>query len=184
MSIKTEFQSRTWEKGGFFISTNPNLIPISTVIEIFDSDEFYWAKTLPLQAAQEAIDNSLSFGMYEQDPAHDLRSSTSPLKLVGMARCVTDFITFVYLTDVWVDPMYQGKGLGSWLVQCVGEALEAMPHLRRTVLFTADWERSVPFYQKHIGMTLIESQKGEGLAVMESKGKGHPSHGFKGTGYR
>ena len=92
-------------------------------------------------------------------------------------------MTFAYLTDVWVDPAYQGKGLGSWLVSCVRELLEAMPDLRRSLLFTGDWERSVPFYEKLLGMKLIEPRKGQGLAVMERKGKGHPNYGYDGTEY-
>jgi len=58
-----------------------------------------------------------------------------------------------------------------------------MPHLRRSLLFTGDWERSVPFYKEVLGMTVSAGEKGVGLAVMERKGPGHPSFGFDGHGY-
>lgn len=182
-SIKSKLQDKSWRKDQFLISTNPALFPISTLIDIFDRKDFYWAKPLPAQEVREMLQNSLSFGLYEQRDHQDPAGSASKTTLIGVARCVTDFITFVYLTDVWVDPSYQGKGLGSWLVTCVQEVLEEMPHLRRSMLFTADWERSVPFYEKLMGMKLIESRRNKGLAIMESKGKGHPSYGSQGTGY-
>lgn len=176
-SVKSELQARSWRKDQFLVSTDPSLFPTSTLIDAFDSEDFYWAKTLPPQAMREIIENSLSFGLYEQLRPDDSAQSTTTLKLVGIARCVTDFITFAYLTDVWVDPAYQGKGLGTWLVQCVQEILEAMPHLRRSMLCTSDWGRSVPFYEKLMGMELVMPQRGEGRVFMERKGKGHPSYG-------
>jgi ribosomal protein S18 acetylase RimI-like enzyme len=182
-SAKPILQTRSWTKDQYLVSTDHDLVPISALIEVFNSREFYWANAMPQQAMQEMLEKSMSFGLYEQQESKDLAIHTPVLKFIGIARCVTDFVTFAYLTDVWVDPVFQGKGLGSWLVQCVQEVLEAMPHLRRTILFTADWERSVPFYQKLMGMTVVEIQKGEGLALMESKGKGHPTYGREGSGY-
>ncbi|RGP67594.1 hypothetical protein FSPOR_5781 [Fusarium sporotrichioides] len=179
-SIKSKCQALSWKKGEFFISTNPDLFPISQLTDVFDSSEFYWAKSLTPEAFQEALNNSLSFGVYQQSQLED---TPSEAKLVGIARCVTDFVTFAYLTDVWVDPKLQGKGLGSWLIRCVQEVLDTMPHLRRTMLLTGDWERSVPFYEKLMDMSLVEPKRGEGLAVMESKGRGHPSYGKAGTSY-
>ncbi|KAL5598273.1 hypothetical protein FOBRF1_012066 [Fusarium oxysporum] len=186
MTFKTSLQSKSWTKDEFLISTDPSLLPVSKLIHVFASSDFYWARTLSPKAMREMLDNSLSFGLYQQpkvDPSSDSPETTPELQFVGIARCVTDFITFSYLTDVWVDPAYQGKGLGSWLVRCVQEVLEEMPDLRRSMLFTADWQRSVPFYKKLMGMSLIETREGEGLAIMESKGKGHPSYGREGTGY-
>lgn len=177
--VKSKFQDRSWRKDQFLISTNPALFPIQTLIDIFGREEFYWAKPLPAEAMREILENSLSFGVYDQQES----DPTSTNKLIGVARCVTDFVTFAYVTDVWVDPTYQGKGLGSWLVRCVQEVIEEMPHLRRSMLFTGDWERSVPFYEKLMGVSLLETKRNEGLAVMERKGKGHPSYGNQGSGY-
>ncbi|KAL5604168.1 hypothetical protein BROUX41_002149 [Berkeleyomyces rouxiae] len=182
-TAKSLLQAQTWKKDDFFISTNPALFPLSTLAEVFDSSDFYWAKALPLQDMKEMLENSLSFGLYEQREPNDPSQHPPAPKFIGLARCVTDFVTFCYLTDVWVDPSYQGRGLGGWLVSCVKKVLDGMPHLRRSMLFTASWEKSVPFYEKLMDMTLIESRKGEGLAIMESKGKGHPSYGCEGNGY-
>lgn len=168
-STKAHLQAQIWRKDPFVISCNPAHFPISKLISVYDSEEFYWAKSLPVETMKEMLENSLSFGMYSQMPL----DSSDNNHIVGMARCVTDFATFAYLTDVWVDPAYQGQGLGTWLVRCVHEVLEDMPHLRRTLLFTGDWNRSVPFYQKNMQMELLEVKQGSGLAIMGRRGKGH-----------
>ncbi|KAI6771408.1 hypothetical protein HG531_009033 [Fusarium graminearum] len=149
-SFKANCQSLSWTRGEFWISTDPALFPINQLTEIFDSPAFYWAKSLTPDAFREALDNSLSFGVYEKSQS----GTPSDTRLVGIARLVTDFVTFAYLTDVWVDPTLQGKGLGSWLIRCVQEVLDKMPHLRRTMLLTGDWER-VPSLITRIGLHFV-----------------------------
>ncbi|KAF2444493.1 hypothetical protein P171DRAFT_432515 [Karstenula rhodostoma CBS 690.94] len=184
-TTKQKLTHRTWTKDGYFISTDPALIPIAELNTVFASDLFYWADALPEDVMRETLENSLCFGMYESPPAAPATSSTGPSetiqpKLIGFARCITDFTTFLYLTDVYVDPKMQGKGLGAWLIKCVQEVIEAMPHLRRSMLFTSSWEKSVPFYEKLMGMSVLEckrpaeGEKGGGVAVMQMKGPAFP----------
>ena len=106
------------------------------------------------------------------------RAALPEESFIGIARCITDFTTFIYLTDVYIEPSSQGNGLGTWMMKCVQEVIESMPHLRRSLLFTGDWKRSVPFYEKILGMQVFESGRGEdgegrGVAVMMRKGNGY-----------
>lgn len=87
----------------------------------------------PLDALQQTIRSSLCFGLY-----HDPRQQDDALDFIGIARCVTDYTTFVYITDVYADAGHRGNGLGSWLVECVGQVTDAMPHLRGGMLFASD----------------------------------------------
>ncbi|KAL2832737.1 hypothetical protein BJY01DRAFT_225723 [Aspergillus pseudoustus] len=160
---------QTWTKGPYKISTDPSLIPLHTLNDWFASDDLYWAQSLPLDALEHSLRNCLCFGLYHHSPEDE-----SSRQFVGIARCITDRVTFAYITDVYVHPSHQGKGLGRWLVKCIGEATEEMPHLRRSMLFTMDWERSVPFYEQVLGMTVAECKKGEGMAMMMRKGRGYP----------
>ncbi|KAI1632926.1 hypothetical protein F4809DRAFT_58395 [Biscogniauxia mediterranea] len=194
-SLKSQLQGRTWQRDGYLISTDPGLISIPRLISIFASDDVHWTSPLPEPYMREMVESSLCFGLYSKqqlDSPSPSSSNQQPepksrgpphLPLVGFARCVTDFTSFLYVTDVWVEPSLQGRGLGGWLVGCVQEVIETMPYLRRSMLLTADWERSVPFYEKLMGMELMKSRKGEGLAVMERKGPGHPSYRREGGGY-
>ncbi|KAL2755512.1 hypothetical protein ACRALDRAFT_2027252 [Sodiomyces alcalophilus JCM 7366] len=206
-SMAAQLRRKQWTRDSYLISTDPSLIPMEQLTAAFDSDEFYWADSLPEQHMRELVDQSLCFGLYRVDgktgtgaeagprtgtpgpetPSHPKQPHSPNLtpKLVGFARCVTDFVTFLYVTDVWVDRGHQGAGLGSWLIRCVQEVVEGMPYLRRSLLFTADWDRSVPFYERLMDMKVIECRKENGgLAIMERKGRGHPGFGMEGTGYK
>ena len=201
-SVRSRFALKSWKKGSHLISTDPNLIPIPQLITVFDSEEIYWARSLPAEAMKEMLESSLVFGLYRcspkstektaplESPSQNPWQASIPscpkstpnveppvadnLEFIGLARCITDYTTFLYLTDVWVDPVHQGSGLGRWLISVVQQAIESMPFLRRSILFTGDWQRSVPFYKELMGMDVLETKQGEGLAVMERKGRGHP----------
>ncbi|EAW08773.1 GNAT family N-acetyltransferase [Aspergillus clavatus NRRL 1] len=168
---------KTWTKPPYLISTDPSPIPLSTLNTWFASEELYWAKPLPEETLSAILHNSLCFGLYKTTTT--IAAQPEP-EFIGLARCITDHYTFAYLTDVYVLSAYQGQGLGTWLVECVGATLDAMPDLRRSMLLTMDWERSVPFYEKVLGMNVVESRLGEdgrreGAAVMSRRGRGSTS---------
>ncbi|KAM3443579.1 hypothetical protein MY4824_000465 [Beauveria thailandica] len=173
-SMRSSLQNRQWRRDDYIITTNSSLIPLARLIDIFNSDEFYWANAMPLDYMKATLENSLCFGLFRHDSDDDDDDDAGKGVFLGLARCITDYTTFLYVTDVWVDPAVQGRGLGSWVVGCVREVAEEMPHLRRSVLFTSSWERSVPFYRKLMGMEVVESRSGHGLATMQRKGRGHP----------
>lgn len=176
--------TKIWTKGAYLISTDVSLIPLQTLNEWFASDDLYWTKPLPLDILQQTLQNSLCFGLYYHTPESDQQNNNNDngtanskpnnIEFIGIARCITDHTTFIYLTDVYVHSSHQGKGLGSWLVECVGEVIDTMPYLRRSMLLTRDWVRSVPFYKKILGVSVHESTSGEGMAIMMRKGRGHP----------
>ncbi|KAJ5143177.1 uncharacterized protein N7515_001964 [Penicillium bovifimosum] len=167
---------KTWTKGPHLISTDRTIIPATTLNTWFASEEVYWANPMPEEAMHQTLQNSLCFGLYQKGAP----DSNAGLDFIGFARCITDTTTFIYLTDVFVHPSYQGLGLGSWLVACVKEVIETMPYLRRSLLFTGDWRRSVPFYEKIMGMHVMEGaapvdgREGTGLAVMQRRFAGAP----------
>ncbi|KAF4998946.1 hypothetical protein FGRMN_2745 [Fusarium graminum] len=175
-------RSKSWTRDPYLISTDPTSIPMSRIVEIFASDEFYWAKPLPEDAMKEMLESCLCFALYDTTAPEDKsqgpeKSTSGAPKLIGIARGITDFMTVVYLTDVWVDPSYRGQGLGKWLMECVREVTESMPYLRKTMLAAGDWERTVPFYEKIMDMRVTEGQRGETRAIMERRGRGNPKYG-------
>lgn len=169
--------TQTWTKDAYFISTDSSLIPLETVNDWFASDDIYWTNSLPLDILKQLVENSMCFGLYYTPDQPD-KADAEP-EFIGIARFVTDYTTFVYITDVYVLSSHQGKGLGSWLVECMGEVIDAMPYLRRSMLFTMDWARSVPFYKKILGMSVQESKNGEGMAILMKKGNGYPKYDYE-----
>lgn len=174
-SVRADLQGRQWQRDAYFVTTDSSLVPLSRLIDAYNSKEFYWANAMPEEYMKAALENSLCFALFRKNEQEN--------EFLGFARCVTDYTTFLYVTDVWVDPTTQGQGLGSWMIQCVQEVIESMPYLRRSMLFTTSWEKSVPFYRKLMGMEVIESKYGDGLVTMERKGRGHPRYGCDGSHY-
>jgi GNAT superfamily N-acetyltransferase len=87
---------------------------------------------------------------------------------IGLARLITDKVTFAYLTDVYILKEYQGRGLGTWLMDCVNIAVSTWPELRRIMLIT---HGSSEFYKERLGLTTFNQGAG-GLAIMNRIGPG------------
>jgi GNAT superfamily N-acetyltransferase len=67
----------------------------------------YWAEEIPIHIVQRSIDFSMCFGVYDGQ------------RQVGFARVVTDYSTFGYLADVFIDEQYRGQGLSKWLMEVI-----------------------------------------------------------------
>ncbi|KAI1268158.1 hypothetical protein F5Y18DRAFT_280090 [Xylariaceae sp. FL1019] len=152
-----EIEARNWYREGYLISTEQNLINVDVVHEAMASDIMWWTKAPPRQAVEKMLRNSLCFGLYELPKSTSEIAGQSSPRQVGLARVVTDDVTFAYLTDVYVLPELQGKGLGRWLMQCLDEVIKSWPHLRRFLLLTSTGN---PLYKKTLGAEEWEEVKG------------------------
>jgi len=114
-----------WRRGGYVISTDPSMLDLGAVHGFLQRS--YWAADRPLETVQRSVERSLNFGLYR---AGD-RSQ------VGFARVVTDFATFAWLCDVFVDEDHRGQGLGVWLMETVVDHPE-LQCLRLWMLGTRD----------------------------------------------
>ena len=112
-----------WEKEGYMISTDKEKIDVKYVHTILK--QMYWSEDIPLNVVERSIKGSLCFAVYDQD------------KQVGFARVITDKATFAYLADVFIDPVYRGKGLSKWMMQTIVNHPE-LQGLRRFMLATKD----------------------------------------------
>ena len=90
--------------GGYWASDERALIDLARV-HAWISGESYWAEGRPREAMARAIENSLVLGLYSAEGTQ-----------VGFARFVTDYATFAWLCDVFVDAGHRGQGLGTFLV--------------------------------------------------------------------
>jgi GNAT superfamily N-acetyltransferase len=91
------------ERDALTISTDPSRLDLDTICAFLSRS--YWAQDRTRETMQRAMEHSLCFGMYDG------------AKQVGFARVVTDYATFAWLADVYIDEAYRGQGLGKWLVQ-------------------------------------------------------------------
>ena len=113
----------TVTKDDYIISTDKSKIDIEYVHQFLANS--YWSPGVPIETVKRAMENSLSFGVYENGSQ------------VGYARMITDKATFAYLADVFIDEEYRGKGLGKWFVKMI-LAHPGLQGLRGIMLATRD----------------------------------------------
>lgn len=110
--------------GEFLYSTDKTKLDVG-YIHHFLAQESYWAKNIPIEIVKQSIEGSLCFGVYHQN------------KQIGFARVITDYATFGYLADVFIDKDFRGKGLSKELMSFIMEQ-DSIKKLRRFMLATLD----------------------------------------------
>ena len=112
-----------FSKDGFCLSNDKSKLNIETIYGFLSRS--HWAANRRPGAVIKSIQHSLCYGMYD-----DCRQ-------VAFARLVTDFSTFAYLCDVFVDEVYRGRGLSKWMMSCIVSNPD-FAELRRFLLATKD----------------------------------------------
>lgn len=125
---------RTWRRDGYAVTTDPARLDLDVVHGYLT--RAYWSTGIPRDTVARALAGSVNFGVYEV-PAAAPGASSAPWAQVGFARVVTDCATFGYLADVFVLESYRGRGLSTWLMECV-TAHPELQGFRRWVLLTRD----------------------------------------------
>jgi GNAT superfamily N-acetyltransferase len=90
---------------GYWASDDRDLLDTERV-HTWISRESYWAEGRPREVMIRAIENSLVIGLYAADGMQ-----------VGFARVVTDYATFAWICDVFIDSGQRGHRLGTFLVE-------------------------------------------------------------------
>lgn len=109
---------------GYTISTDKSKLDVN-YIHRYLSDASYWAKNIPVDVLRTSIDNAFCVGAYHRG------------KQVGFGRLITDYATFGYLADIFVDEAHRGRGLSKQIVAAVlGQPF--VSGLRRLMLGTRD----------------------------------------------
>lgn len=99
------FQSATYQKGDYVITTDPNRLNRAALHRLLSTS--YWANTRPREVIDASLEHSLCFSIYHKS------------EMIGFARVVTDTVVFAYLCDVIIDSAHRGHGLGKWLMESV-----------------------------------------------------------------
>lgn len=113
-----------WRNGAYTISTDRSRLDLE-LIHRFLSREFWDTEGIPRSVVERSIEHSLCFGVYDGE------------RQVGFARAVTDRATFAFISDDFVVESHRGRGLATWLMQCI-LAHPDLRGLRRILLVTRD----------------------------------------------
>ncbi len=89
------------------------------------STESYWSKNIPFTTVKNAMDHSYCVGvLYKRQQ-------------IGFARMITDYTTFAYLADVYIEAAHRRKGICKVMITMILEQ-DWAKNLRRIMLATLD----------------------------------------------
>ncbi|MDA9004165.1 GNAT family N-acetyltransferase [bacterium] len=109
---------------GYRLTDNKNEMDVNVIHSYISKS--YWANGIPIDVLEKAIENSLCFAVV-----------TAEGELVGFSRVITDYATYAYLSDVFVNEAHQGKGLSKELLTAIARH-PMLQGLRRVMLATKD----------------------------------------------
>jgi GNAT superfamily N-acetyltransferase len=114
--------SKTYNE--YLVTTDKNqLQPLA--IHKWLSEESYWAQGVSFDTVKRSIDNSFCIGILCNK------------EQIGFGRLITDYATFAYLADVYVQQEHRGKGLSKLMMQLLFEQ-DWVKELRGVMLATRD----------------------------------------------
>jgi len=117
--------AREVHEGGYVLSTDKNRLDIEKIHGFLKRS--YWASSRTRKVLEKSIEKSCCLGIYER---HTWLQ-------VGFARIITDYATFGYLCDMFIDEAHRNIGLAKWMLSVIMRDPELMT-LRRLLLATQD----------------------------------------------
>ena len=97
-----------WEKDNYRITDDKSYLNFDYYRDSLKTT--YWASTRTVETMRKSLEKSIIFSMFHKDTQ------------IGFVRVVSDFITFSWICDVYIEPTCRGKGLSKWLMECVLES--------------------------------------------------------------
>ncbi len=109
----------------YVISTDPARLDLNAIHNFLSHWPGWETDGIPRATLERALANSLNFGVYDG------------ARQIGFARVVTDYATFAFILDDYIEESHRGRGLGKWLMQTIQQH-PALQNLRRWMLYTHD----------------------------------------------
>jgi len=116
-------QTEEYKKENYLVSTDKSKLNIIIIHSYLSRS--YWSENIPQETVKKAIENSLCFGVYNNNIQ------------IGFARVISDYTTFAYLADVFILEKERGKGLSKFLMECILKHKQ-LQGLRNFCLMTKD----------------------------------------------
>ena len=91
---------------GYTITTDKSLMKVNDIHKWL-SEESYWAKNVAFETFKMAFDHSFCIGAIIDGMQ------------IGFGRLITDYATFGYLADVYVEEPYRGQGISKKMMEII-----------------------------------------------------------------
>src|SRR5215813_10234433 len=89
--------------GRFELTTDKKRMQLDVIYRFLHKS--YWANKRSLEAIKKSIEYSLPFGIFDGE------------RQIGFARVISDYSTFAWICDVFIDEEYRGQGLSKFLME-------------------------------------------------------------------
>lgn len=119
--------------GGAIEFADDEVVPIADLVSLYEAVGWLIYASDP-DALARAVDNSTYVATARDEEG----------ELVGLARCLSDDVSIMYLQDVLVRPGHRRSRIGSVLV---GACLDRFDHVRQKVLLTDNEPGQHEFYR-------------------------------------
>ena len=123
-TISYSMQSITIDFKGYTITTDKDLMKVQDIYNWL-STQAYWCAGIPFELFKASFDNSFCIGVVINH------------KQIAYARLITDYATFAYLADVYVEETHRGQGISKKMMEVLFD-LDWVVGLRRIMLATRD----------------------------------------------
>lgn len=133
----------------FTLSTDRSKLDINIISGFLSRS--HWAKNRSRDVIVKSIANSLCYGVYHHN------------RQVAFSRLVTDYATYAYLCDVYVDEEYRGRGLSKWMMECV----MGNPDLAQLRRFTLATKSAHGLYEKFGFRRLAGDELGRFMSILK-----------------
>ncbi|KAI5467681.1 hypothetical protein BGZ63DRAFT_410576 [Mariannaea sp. PMI_226] len=173
--MQSEGEIRFWYRDNFFITNDKSYLDPQAFNKFLN--DMWWSSPLDQPQLHKLLTNCMTVAIYwVPQTAEEMKKNGivrpkdgSRIKMVGFARLVTDYVTFAYLTDVFVHDEYQRRGLASWLMRCVKEIVDEWKDMRGLMLMTHD-DAAARMYKRELGVLDFDKGPSAGLVVLEMPG--------------
>ncbi|KAG5956259.1 hypothetical protein E4U57_002743 [Claviceps arundinis] len=173
-------ETHSWCRDNFFLTTEKSVLDPRAVNDVFRSDLMWWNDPLELRQMRKMLDHCLTLALFHvPDSEEEMKKNNGKprhlsgpsFRMIGLARIVTDYVTFAYLTDVFIARDFQRRGLASWMMRAVKEIVDEWPNLRGLMLMAQD-QAAAQMYQRTLGAVDFDKGPSAGLVMLEMGGRG------------
>ncbi len=132
-----------WEhpENHYLLTNDPKKIDLD-ILHAFLSKEAYWSIGISKRRVAMGIKHSIPFSLLAPDGL-----------FVGFARLTTDYSTFTYISDVYVNKQHRKRGLSKWFIQKIMET-EYITNVRSVFLMT----KSAHKLYSRFGFEVVENR--------------------------
>ncbi len=114
----------SYSEGNITVTTDPSSVDRERLFDYLHN-EAYWSKGIPRGIFETSLQYSRTYSVLLDN------------EMVGFARAVTDYSTFMYLADVYIEEVHRGKGYSKVLMKAIMEDPK-LSNVRTWLLLTRD----------------------------------------------